>query len=56
MPSPGEGQLITNPYDTNDVYHDYARFECEQLTVDFDPDRDPVTFGFPPGSSRLRDG
>jgi MYXO-CTERM domain-containing protein len=33
------------PYDNNDYYHDFHRFECQYLTDGFDPDFDQLSFG-----------
>jgi uncharacterized protein (TIGR03382 family) len=45
------------PYDNNDYYHDFHRFECEHLTDGFDPDFDQLSFGtitiFEAGSSEI---
>jgi Thrombospondin type 3 repeat len=43
------------PYDSNDYYWDYNRFECDYPVTDFDPDGDLLSFGvhqvFPPGGT-----
>ncbi len=33
------------PYDNNDYYFDYFRFECQYVTDDFDDDKDLLSFG-----------
>jgi len=48
--SSSECQGVTDPvtgqpYDNNDYYFDYLRFECEYPTDGFDPDDDLLSFG-----------
>ena len=54
-----ECQSVTDPatglpYDNNDYYFEYDRFECEWPTDGFDPDEDQLSFGtiqiFAPGN------